>query len=116
MAERKRVGHVTDMYYHRNGVGGNGFWTILFEGAKESPDIAGKSFVATLFEEEHEINTAVLELDPLVRGVANHCMRGDAFHDELKSLCDNFDWDAHKKRPHPRIVWKAAEDDALVDD
>ena len=105
MADRKRVGHVTDICYHRNGSGGNGFWTILFEGHEDSLDIAGKSFVATVFlddEEEHEINTAVLALNPLVRGAANFCMRGDAFHGELKALCENHDWDEHKKRPHPK--------------
>ena len=100
----KRVGHVSDIHYHRNGVQGNGFWTILFEGAKESPDLAGKSYVATFFEDQDGDghNTAVLALDPLVRGDATYCMRGDAFHDELKQHVDGYDWDEHKKRPHPK--------------
>jgi hypothetical protein len=92
----RRVGLVIDIHHHRNGSAGNGFWTILFEGAKGS-DLEGRSFVATYFDDEDEINTAVLDLAPLIRGEANHCMRGDTFHDELKALADNFDWS--KPRP-----------------
>ena len=101
MAEPRRVGTVVDIDYHRNGSSGNGFWTILFEGHKDRPDIAGKRYVATVFldDDSDDINTAVLELAPLVRGEACHCMRGDAFHGELKTLCENYDWDEHKKKP-----------------
>jgi len=96
----KRVGTVVDMSFHRNGSSGNPFWTILFAGHKDSPDLAGRTFVATYFEDEG--NTAVLELAPLIRGEANHCMRGDVFHNELKELAENFDWtkDAHTSNSH----------------
>ena len=92
----KRVGLVVDMSYHRNGVSGRGFWTILFEGAKGS-DIEGESFVATYFPGGDEICTAVLRLDPLIAGNADNCMRGDTFHDELKALVDNYEW-PHERR------------------
>jgi hypothetical protein len=95
------------MYYHRNGVSGNGFWTILFEGAKGG-DLEGRSFVATYFEEEHQINTAVLDLEPLIRGEANHCIRGDDFHGEIKALVDKFDWDKPRPLPKQAINRRAA--------
>jgi len=95
----KHVGHVTDIHYHRNGVTCNGFWTILFDGVKGS-DGEGKFFVATYFE--GEMNTAVLELDPLIRGEAHNCLRGDVFHDELKQLAENFDWSrVNERKPRP---------------
>jgi hypothetical protein len=92
----KLVGRVIDMGYHRNGVSGSGFWTIIFEGKLEN---RGRKFTAVYFENENnrEILTAVLAVDSLVDGNANLCWRGDAFHRELKKLVENYEW-PHEKR------------------
>lgn len=90
----KRVGKVLDMGYHRNG-GGEGFWTIIFEGARGEE---GCSYVATFFpNDENEVRTAVLLVSDLVRGNAKGTMRGDWFHDELKVIVENYEW-PHQKR------------------
>ena len=95
--KRKRVGLVVDMGYHRNGISGEGFWTIIFEGAKGT-EAENKSYVATFFpNDEAECRTAVLLVDDLIRGNAKGTMRGDYFHDELKALVDNYEW-PHEKQ------------------
>jgi hypothetical protein len=91
------IGEVVDMDYHRNGISGIGFWTIIFEASDES-DCAGQTFVATYFpNDENECFTAVLRLNDLTKGNSGGCMRGDHFHDELKTLVDNYEW-PHEKR------------------
>ena len=95
----KRIGKVLDMGYHRNGVGGEGFWTILFEGpGRKFSRSKGHTYVATFFpNDENEVRTAVLLVSDLIRGNAKGTMRGDYFHDELKELVDNYEW-PHQKR------------------
>jgi hypothetical protein len=91
------VGKVVDMDYHRNGISGEGFWTIIFEGG-EGSDCAGQTFVATFFpNEENECFTAVLRLNDLTKANAGGCMRGDHFHDELKVIVENYEWPADKR-------------------
>lgn len=93
------VGKVLDMGYHRNGSSGEGFWTIIFEGAKDS-DVEGEVFVATYFspdDGEEEKRMAVLRVKELAYGNAQDCIRGDNFHYELKKLVDNYEW-PHEKR------------------
>ncbi len=86
------VGDVLDMGYHRNGVGGEGFWTIIFRG-HEHCDCAGELFVATYFEnDENAIRTAVLRVRAIEAGDAQTALRGDRFHDELKTLVENYVW------------------------
>ena len=101
----RTVGEVLDMSYHRNGVSGRGFWTILFLGHEDadSNTIAGLRFVATLFprppgfrapddsaEFVAEACVAVLRVQDLEAGDANMAWRGDHFHDELQKIVDNF--------------------------
>jgi len=99
------VGEVLDMSYHRNGVSGRGFWTILFVGHDDAEitTIAGFRFVATFFPREpdnpaddsDEFSTveacvAVLRVQDLREGNADIAWRGDHFHDELQKLVDNY--------------------------
>ncbi len=103
----KTVGDVLDMSYHRNGVSGRGFWTILFMGHEDadSNTIAGFRFVATFFpwepenskDDSDEFSTveacvAVLRVQDLAVGNAEMAWRGDHFHDELQKLVDNYVW------------------------
>lgn len=92
-----RVGRVIDMDYHRNGVTGEGFWCIIFEGSKHS-DVAGEVFVATYFGDDDDvIRTAILRVKSIAHGNAHDDMRGDVFHDELKALVDNYVWPVFKQ-------------------
>lgn len=103
---KRVVGRVIDMGYHRNGVSGEGFWTIIFEGADGS-DVAGEVFVATYFGDDDDvIRTAVLRVKSLAYGDANDGMRGDAFHDELKALAENYVWP--HEQPEPTVNRRAA--------
>ena len=95
----KTVGEVLDMSYHRNGISGRGFWTIIFTGAPKT-DEADQTFVATFFPEEEmdgspnvEACVAVLLIGDLVDRCASNGWRGDYFHNELQTLVDEFDWD-----------------------
>jgi hypothetical protein len=101
----KLVGNVLNMSYHRNGVSGRGFWTILFEGHKDSEKlIAGYTFVATFFPpieldededetyESAEACVAVLRVSDIVKGNTQAAWRGDNFHGELQHLVDSYVW------------------------
>lgn len=102
----KVVGKCLDMSYHRNGVSGRGFWTILFEGHPSAEKlIANFTFVATFFPREpdnpeddsDEFDTieacvAVLRLNDINKGNADMAWRGDHFHDELQKLVDSYVW------------------------
>ena len=101
----KLVGEVIDMSFHRNGISGRGFWTILFKGTT-----VGGVFVATFFPkgefvsedgdlvDGEEACVAVLRLEDLKEGNAKTTWRGDNFHDELQSLVDGFTWE-HDRNP-----------------
>ena len=96
------VGPVLDMSYHRNGVSGRGFWTILFEGHPDSEEksIKQHAFVATFFprEEDEDGNTleeacvSVLRLRDLNAKNAERSWRGDNFHAELAILVQDYVW------------------------
>lgn len=81
----KLVGEVLDMSYHRNGVSGRGFWTVLFVGHPEADSlVAGNTFVATFFpadeseDEDWDVEAciSVLRLSDLNDGNAEHVERG----------------------------------------
>ena len=104
--DAKLVGEVLDMSYHRNGVSGRGFWTILFEGNKHADSLVkGHRFVATFFHKEdgetdengnsyvpEEACVAVLRLADLNEGNAELAWRGDHFQQELQHIVDTFVW------------------------
>jgi hypothetical protein len=72
---------VTDVAYHRNGVGGNGFHVVLFT----DPEIPGHTFVATVFEEPHSI--AVLATNLLAVGdvaFGSNSWRGDNYERDCR--------------------------------
>jgi len=75
------IGEVIDVARHRNGVSGEGFYAVLFRGARGS-DVDGKQFVATVFDDAGYV--AVLALGDLADGDARGCYRGDAFATELR--------------------------------
>ncbi len=102
------MGEVLDMSYHRNGVSGRGFWTILFVGHEDAEvtTIAGFRFVATFFPREPdnpaddrdgqtpvEACVSVLRVQDLNDGNAENAWRGDHFHDELQNLVDSYVWE-----------------------
>jgi hypothetical protein len=94
------------MSYHRNGVSGRGFWTILFRGHDDADSLVkGHLFVATFFPKEdgeedeegtswvpEEACVAVLRLDDLNEGNAEQAWRGDHFQGELQVLVDSYVW------------------------
>ena len=96
------VGEVEDMSFHRNGISGEGFWTILFKGHEDADStIKGQRFLATVASKtdgpgEDDIHTRVHRLSDLVDGDAGNAWRGDNFHDELTVLVKNYVW------PHER--------------
>ena len=96
------------MSYHRNGISGRGFWTILFVGHDDAEitTIAGFRFVATFFPREPDnpaddsddfvavaACVSVLRVQDLRDGNAQNAWRGDNFHDELQHLVDTYVWD-----------------------
>jgi hypothetical protein len=93
---RKRinlVGRVLDVGYHRNGVCGAGFWTVLFVGHKDADEtVRGSRFVATRFDhgtlDSSDLRIAVLRVDDLDHGDANNCWRGDNFADEIDAIIE----------------------------
>lgn len=99
------------MSYHRNGVSGRGFWTILFEGHSDADSIvAGHTFVATFFPAEEfeedfedvEACTAVLRLSDLNDSNAEQAWRGDNFQSEIEAIVRGFVWkfDRDEKREY----------------
>lgn len=99
----KVVGECLGMSYHRNGVSGRGFWTILFRGHDDADSLVkGNLFVATFFPKEEgdeeedipdvEACVAVLRLDDLNAGDAEQAWRGDHFHTELQALVKGYVW------------------------
>lgn len=93
------------MSYHRNGVSGRGFWTILFVGHEDAGNtVAGFRFVATFFPREPEnpeddrydqpveACVSVLRIQDLNEGNADMAWRGDHFHDELQHIVDTYVW------------------------
>ena len=75
---------VTDMSYHRNGIGGNGFHVALFD-YKDEDGVTHK-MVGTVFDDQG--SCAVYDVDMLKAGniaFANgNSWRGDHFEGELR--------------------------------
>jgi hypothetical protein len=102
----KLVGKIDGITYNRNGGMGEGFYTVLFRGHEDN-EIAGKQFVATVFdveitdeEEKSGIRKlggvyAVLSLASLVDGDTNDRWRGDRFEPELRKAIA-----AHNRRQY----------------
>ena len=82
----KCVKKIIEASFHRNGVGGLGFYAILFESPKN-----GKMF-ATLFDEAGAC--AVTQISELVKdNIAFACgnsWRGDQFEAELRPMLDKW--------------------------
>ena len=71
--------------YHRNGVAGNGFHVVLFDGSHPDHE-AGKNMVATVFPDAG--NVAVLDADLAAAGnivFAQNSWRGDIFEADLRA-------------------------------
>lgn len=95
---------VTNIARHRNGIGGNGFYVVLFDWTDDEGKL--RKMVATVFdmyEEDDNANTAVLDLLLLAVGdiELNNKWRGDTFDDELRTAIA--EWQVEK--------YGSAEDD-----
>lgn len=75
---------VTDVSFHRNGIGGVGFYAVLFT------DTESGKMVASLFDEPGYC--AVYSIDELTKGniafAQGNSWRGDNFEAELRPLVD----------------------------
>ena len=111
MKSGKLVGDVTDMSYHRNGSGGRGFWSILFEGHPGAEDlVANHTFIATFFPADEvdedgdyegtEACVAVLRVNDISKGNLHFGWRGDNFQDELQALVDSYVWPFDRDESH----------------
>ena len=97
---------VAQVAYHRNGISGAGFFTILFTGPGR--DDRPTRFVGTLVPEEDEETGkslrpeyySVLALGDLVNDHADRCWRGDHFAGDLwaatKAYQKDFCWPPKK--------------------
>lgn len=76
---------IIESSFHRNGIGGNGFYAIRFQWKPEDSDSA-ENFLATLFDEAG--SCAVIGLDRIPSmGIAfaqGNSWRGDHFESELR--------------------------------
>jgi len=78
---------ITDASWHRNGVGGMGFWAILFDDLTEK-----RKMIASLFDEDGYC--AVYDIALLAEGnikfAQGNSWRGDRYAATLKPLLDTF--------------------------
>ena len=86
---------------HRNGVGGEPFYAILFRDLEENP---GNLMVATVFEESGAV--AVLDVDLLKTEVGtefgHNSWRGDWYEPELREAIKRYEND--REREWQRMV------------
>jgi len=77
--------------YHRNGICGNGFYSVLFDfNDDETNKKAIRHMVATLFLDK-EMNIAVYDVDLLAQGINEfglNSWRGDQFYYDIKKAID----------------------------
>jgi hypothetical protein len=89
------VGNVVDVVWHRNGVSGHGFHSVLFQGAKGT-ELEGQQLVATVFDVEVTSEdeptgierldgvVAVLNVSEIVMADIGGRFRGDRFEADLR--------------------------------
>jgi hypothetical protein len=103
----KRVASVQEIAYHRNGIGGNGFYAVRFTsdiepdseaeaklcqilGQPAESGVIGANFIGIVFDEPG--SCAVLCLDRLeshgVRFAGGNSWRGDQFEPELRAAIE----------------------------
>ena len=86
----KLVKKYIDIDYHRNGIGGEGFHTVLFENED------GQRMVGITFNQGDTANgilTAVLDVDMLNQEnirFGENSWRGDNYHDELQEIVKEY--------------------------
>jgi hypothetical protein len=72
---------VHNVAYHRNGIGGEGFYIVLFQDTEHNPD--GR-MVAIHFPHDQDIYTAILDIDQLAAGniafAEGNSWHGDYYH------------------------------------
>jgi hypothetical protein len=76
------VGTVHLVDYHRNGISGEGFHVVQFDGARGS-DVEGRRFVAVVFDAPGHVS--VLDREQLAVGDEAEHWRGDRFEPELRA-------------------------------
>src|SRR5262245_35613859 len=76
--------------YHRNGIGGEGFHTVLFDYADPVlPGEAPRPMIATVFEDDSAgIYTAVLDRNDIAAGEVDRAWRGDNFDGVLREAIE----------------------------
>jgi hypothetical protein len=75
--------------YHRNGVGGNGFWAVIFDATALG---VTRRMVASIFPHDR-MNCAVFQIDKLAAGnvkFIENSWRGDVFSDHLADALPAF--------------------------
>jgi hypothetical protein len=78
---------VHDIAYHRNGVGGEGFYVVLFGDPEENPD--GRMVAIHFPNDDKRLLTAVLDVDQLSAGniafAEGNSWRGDHYHADIQA-------------------------------
>jgi hypothetical protein len=87
---------ITQMDYHRNGICGVGFYTVLFKDHTEKQDMIATVF-PSCFEQGRDLSCAVYDLRKLSEGdiqFGSNSWRGDRYFYALKPLMEKW-WHDH---------------------